>query len=897
MKAPIQRPSRRLGCPHSILLTWLIATALAFLIVAHIAAAAPALLRTANYESPLRGGPDEPLTLAGTGFDATDRVVYEATDRMADANDHPIAVPTQSSAHEGVARVIEINDPPNAMTVILPQDMEPDRPYRLWVVDGAGRWSQPISINDPRPLWVTPGYLYSTADVAGTGRSLRIVGENLEPAGARSLLVRLSGPSHYLMRATVDAQSGSLQRYVAQVPLPKVLSPGIYVVAVSRDAHTWVPVPSPALHVHVDPPELPRFDVSEPRFGGCKASDGRDDSVCFEHALEAAHEAGGGIVSLPAGKWNLSTAQLPAQQRSEGFILPHNVYLVGAGAATTLVVRHDAISSQAGALLTLIGFNSVRDLAFTDDATFKSLHESRPVIQLGLRQAGGASDSGAVQNVTIQDAAFMRVGRAVVDSGRPIRYLFVTHDQFGGYDNALLLTGGAASPGRPYRIDDSVIRWNEFDPGSYLDIEQRQGTIATQLGASERLDFSNNNANGTSTAGLQQPGDIKGWRAAFFWNLSNNVEQLLVSKNRITCPGDKAGDGEAISLDGNGNTSGFDSTASVTAAGADWVTVKGLFLQHQRGQPVPADFYVGHWISIVAGPGLGQVRMIAAYSQDAAKSTVTIRVSPAWDVVPAGRLNKVIVGLQFWRVYIVANDIEQASPACQKSNLNGPHGGVIGLWGPISDSSIDGNHQMDTDGIEYLQGYSARAASCPACEASAAFVTALMIRDNVVQGEYAWASDCSWSGIRGYFVATPTPEAPPPVLGTGIQIVGNLIVHADGQRGGAIDVARAGAPGPPPGDWALVQNLLIYNNVIRNITGPAPLPLCSEGQRKRVGIRLEGNNNVRDTVLYGNRCEDVDKYLQDQGMRTVKICKAHAKDSCECSTLGSPVPPGAGDAE
>src|SRR5690242_19068437 len=43
-------------------------------------AAAPQLLHTPGYESPVRGDPDDLLMIPGTGFHATDHVIYRAMD-------------------------------------------------------------------------------------------------------------------------------------------------------------------------------------------------------------------------------------------------------------------------------------------------------------------------------------------------------------------------------------------------------------------------------------------------------------------------------------------------------------------------------------------------------------------------------------------------------------------------------------------------------------------------------------------------------------------------------------------------------------------------------------------------------------------------------------------------
>jgi hypothetical protein len=163
------------------------------------------------------------------------------------------------------------------------------------------------------------------------------------------------------------------------------------------------------------------------------------------------------------------------------------------------------------------------------------------------------------------------------------------------------------------------------------------------------------------------------------------------------------------------------------------------------------------------------------------------------------------------------------------------------------------------------------------------FQTALEIRSNSVDGEYAWSSDCSESGITGSFAASPTPESPPPVLGFGVSISHNTIARADGFKGGAIDITSSWFRGPSPHDWPLVQNLLIFGNVLRDVSGPLPAANCRRAMRGRIGIRLDGPANIHDAVLYGNKCENVDIPLDDGAVRTNRICESQRRDRCECS--------------
>jgi hypothetical protein len=295
-----------------------------------------------------------------------------------------------------------------------------------------------------------------------------------------------------------------------------------------------------------------------------------------------------------------------------------------------------------------------------------------------------------------------------------------------------------------------------------------------------------------------------------------------------------------------------------------------------------ASYYVGHWVQIVAGSGVGQARKITGYTADAAPGSVSLQVAPPWDVVPK-RDSRLIVGREYWQVYTVANEVDHASPPCAKSNMTDRSGGGIVMWAPSADSVIAGNRQLQANGITFQQQYSARAPSCPTCYNTSAIESGLEIRGNRIEGEYDWSSDCSPSGITGSFAAGPTPEFPPPTLGFGITIADNFISHADGFRGGAIDIASTWHRGPPPGNWPLVQGMMIYRNTIQDISGPAPRPNCHYDQRARIGIRLDGQENVVNSVLFQNRCERVDTPLKDGGRGTVRLCSAQQSASCECA--------------
>jgi hypothetical protein len=865
------------------------------------AAAAPRVLHTPGYQSPVQAGPDDVVVIVGADFAADDRVVYQAATAGATGS-HPASVPTRSDAISGLAPVVAVAEPPYSLTARLPEILRKGAAYRLWVVDGAGEWSESITINDPRPSWITPGTVNETADPAGLGRRLRIVGRNLRAAEGKLVRVKLQGPATYILTsdglssgaqtsggltsdgpssgeatsASAPASSAELPNYVAELPLPSRLSPGSYGVSLSTDGRSWVQVAGQSLQVIPDPTVGPDFAIDEPRFGGCRPGDGRMDNPCLARAIEAASQHGGGVVRIPAGIWDLSA--------TTGLTLPYNVHLAGPAHHPATLVRHDARSARPRALLTVTGSNSITHLIFTEADTLESPADSRPVIALGEPSASYAP----VTDVIISNNVFQRVGRAMEDTGRPLVRLMVTHNRFAAYDRDLQLPGIHINSPVPYRLEDSIIRWNTFLPGSFIDVPGHQGVIASELGGAERLDFSTNVADGTSTEGLQNSQDPKGWRAAFFWNLNGNEERMLISDNQVRCPGDKAGDGEALGFDDNGQWLAFAGAPAVSSAAADTVSVRAPLQDHLGNLGIErASYYRGLWVQVMEGPGTGQVRKIQSYVEDRASGTVTFTVAPGWDITP-GPGSRISVGRDYWQVYAVGNVIDQRAPLCGKSNLNGPSGGTIAIWTSTADSVIAGNEQHDTGGIFFGARYSFPAADCHDCGNVASFQTGLEIRDNVVDGEYDWNSDCSHSGISGALSISPTPQSPPPLVGIGILIAHNRITHADGLRGGAIDLTAGWYLGPPPGKWPLLESTVIQHNTITDIEGPVPRNACHFNQDNRSAFRLDGVDNMRSTVFYANRCERVGRILIDGGKATVRLCPRPSQASCECAATTTP---------
>lgn len=838
-----------------------------------LAAEPPALYSEPHHQSPVRGMPDDLLLLAGDGLSADDTVIY----RLIGGGGlpaRPERVPEVSTADSGVAPIVSDHGAPLSLVVHLPDAMLAGRAYALWARNADGEWSEPVTINDARPLWLSPARVYSTQAVAGVPRYLKVIGRNLQAVDGVVTRVRLNGPETVTL--TAETVQPVLDEHVARVSLPE-LKPGAYRVELSRDGESWVPVAGQLLEVSPDPSAREDFFVSN---AACRPDDGRDDTLCIRRALAAASEAAGSV-RLGAGVWDLAADSEGASTR---LVVPRGVSMIGAGAGMTVLVRHRP-GGRAEAAVTLTGSNTISGFTFTDAARYSAPGQAGPFLRLGTGEPGTV-----VEDVVITANVFDRTMIGLGGSDAPVERLLVTHNEFGSFQEGVRLAGNRFDVTHRFRVVDSIIAYNSFKPGSLLDEAAVVGPIASEIGGSYRLDFSHNVADGAATDYLYAPDDPPGWRAGFFWHMNENNEMLLVSDNTATCTGDKLGDGEAIAFDNNGNTFGLDAAATVLSAGSDYVTIAGPLRARQHDREIPlASYYVGHWVQVGTGRGLGQARKITAYRIDAERNEVTLTVSPGWDVVPEPGATRISIGRAFWQAYVLANSIDHRRPPCEKSNRTAVKGGAIVLWAQNADSVVAGNRQYDTDGILFHSLYTERVAgsACNECARGTFHVTFVAIRDNTIAGEYAADDACSSSGIIGSVAAGP--DAAPMTVGFGVSISHNVLSGTDARHGGAITFTSGWYAGPPPNRWPLVAGTLIHHNRIDGLSGRPALRCGTDRTERRTAIHLADAALVTGSVLYANTCPDaVRRYTEGQALRTVRYCPGTAAATgCACAGRSS----------
>jgi hypothetical protein len=894
----------------------------------------PIIYSASAYQSPVRAGADDLLLLPGYGFSGDDIVVYRAIDDAPPRLTPPAGIPSTSDASFGVADVVSVVDAPFSLTIHLPAAIESDRTYGLWVVNAEKQWSNGIRINDARPLWISPDEVYSTVVVGSLPRVLKVVGRNLRRQTNSVARVQLLGPSVTYTLSAADHRDSNraIDRYVAAVDLPSHLQIGTYRIRVSRDGRNWVTLPNDtndrpqALRVLPDPPVAPRFAVGRYSFGNCAPESGdcvatsrtcvpdsdsdNDQTLCIAAAISAARGAGGGIVVFGPGTWTLGNAGIwsPGRPYSskgvslDGILVPEGVSLQGSGRGVTRLVRGAQWDINVPGFA-LLGHNSAAGFTFGDAHLYRAADRGTSFLMLGTRfDRARLYDSPLdISHVVISDNEFDKPFIAISNGGLEIDHLILVHNIFGAFSTALTWEGNARNIGHRYRYRDSIVAYNSFFPGSYVDLGIGQGAMVSSISGGYRTDFSNNAADGTSSAYLNDEADAKGWRAAYFWAMHDNVEMQLVSENFASCTGDKDGDGEAIAYDGNHNRPDFLSLAvpvlaahTDAAANTSTVTVRGSLIEKQISygssidvRPV-SDYYIGDWIQVVRGAGIGQARKITHISNeaDAEGPLVSLIVFPRFDVLPE-RNGLVMGGRIYWQSYTVDNTIDHRAPTCLKSNRTRPSGGLITLYAPTVDSVVEGNKQYDTSGILLAHTYQLLDPSAGVPFPNAFIQSSNEVRGNEIDGTYDDGDKpLANNGIYIGYGAAPH-GAPPPILSYALSISHNVIIRA-GAAKGAIALNQGWYTGPASrvlrGDispWKVAEATLIFNNTLTDAGRPGAI---------RAGIGLDATSRKSPiewrSVLYGNTCNGTSlpqSGLADFATQTIAYCPRQKLDSCDCT--------------
>jgi len=694
----------------------------------------------------------------------------------------------------------------------------------------------PLRFNVPRPAWLSPASV--SADSSGHApRELWVMGAALA-LGTAGPALHLSGPRSLSLGEPVVSRDEYLV-----YRLPPALEPGQYRVAVVDDSGRMQVGAALQLTVDASRAAPAVFDPREARFGGCAPDDAGDDGGCLRRALRAARAVARAEVRLAPGRWRLRLdARDGPLEVSEG------VALVGVPGRTTVELDWQP-DNRANAAFVLLGGNAVSGLRFVDLEPPSLSTTPRTVLRLGPAWQAVAADAPPVRDLVIVDNEFAGVYRAIADGGLALERLRIEANRFEAFETALQLGGDRFRTNGRFRIVDGVIADNLFEPGALFDPATARGPIASEVGGSLRLRFSGN-VTAAPQRGTQRT--APGWRAAFFWHLQDSHEDLLIARNVAQCPGSLVGDGEGIALDNNGATSAYGGMAEIVGVGQADLSLGGAMRRRQNDRDLPpVNPYAGHWLQVVAGDGLGQLRRVRAHAAAAAPGTERFELEGDPMHVP-GQGARAIVGRAFLRPRILDNHVDQRASVCGRRNRSGPRGGAISLWANTIDAVVARNVVEEGEGVIVNHSWSG-GGECRGCGPTLLLQWRPRISMNAVLGENDRLSNCSLSGIELRHGASAAATDTPPLLGFGALVSRNSVVDADGLFSGAIALPLTWHAGPAGHQQPLVDGYVVQRNAIGALPAEPARGSCG-AMRARAQVFIAPGHTAASGTWRDNSC-------------------------------------------
>lgn len=769
--------------------------------------------KTPGYQAPVSVGPNEIFVVKGTGLDNVTETRFFV---IRDFKQLPGPMVVAESGGAGNGKLSPVNKS-NGDTIVYktPPDFDKNIPYAIWFADDEGAWEGPLLLNVPMPMWLSPRRTVAASEDAvmppSTMSNVTILGRNLKSGHTLPPCIRLKGENLYVFEAE-DKGRGD---YAVSFTVPFLVLPGSYTVEVSLDRHNWLRLADGHLEV-ISQPQRTEFPIDA---YGCSGTDDKDDIYCIRQAIRAAEANGGGNVVFPEGSWLLTE---PASQLwvtyGDGIIIPEGVSLIGQSKDRSFVIQGKGWTQRHSALFTLLGSNRVSDLTFKrHEPLSTNLSDGVATLRLGAYLSKGSAASElehVASSMIINSNKFVGISSAIISSGQAVSDIFISDNHFVVHERGIGLGGNSFLGKHVYfMVSDSVIADNNFIPGDFKN--DNQGPIALEIGGSQRLRVSNNRIDGHLNGG---------WRSGMFWHQGGVNNLIMIDNNFLSCTGDKAGDGEAITFDSNhglvrydteaksyiaDSVAGFKGVVTPSSASAYSITVSAERLLHDE------KFYRDHWVLVVDGPGTGQARKIASVKQT--PGTVTFNLIPGWDVAPTPGKSKLVVYRAYWQAQIMDNSVDNTG--CAKPGQKG----LINWFATTLDSRIAGNQMKDTEGILLWGLYSPDNPSTKPNESFYSGWHSCDVSSNRIEGKV----DTELYG--GITLTYGTDPSYGPALGSSINIKGNTISVVHDRS-----VALSSSWWLPPErtlEWTIIQN--------------------NELSRSKIGVEME-NSNAHNTVLFGN---------------------------------------------
>lgn len=288
-----------------------------------VAPPAPVLFDEKFRNAPVRGEAGELLLIPGWDLSSSSlQVIFQKFDT---ALTPVFAVPASNSGTHFMCTTTStycrIRQQDAAGVVVeLPAAFQSGQRYRVAARIGTGIASNALILGDARPQWVSPSFLYRTANRPGIpGRTLNVIGRNLDLGNPTQVrLTHCFSGVNYDFVAT--ASTGARAKYVASITVGTNLPVGAYAVSVKRGTASdfrGQTCSAPELAsgdlftIRDNPPTPTALLVTSAAYGGCAANDGNDDSGCIINAIaDAKSRIDAGTAQLvdvvfPSGTWDI----------------------------------------------------------------------------------------------------------------------------------------------------------------------------------------------------------------------------------------------------------------------------------------------------------------------------------------------------------------------------------------------------------------------------------------------------------------------------------------------------------------------------------------------------------------------------------------------------------------
>ena len=539
--------------------------------------------------------PDNVFTVFGEGLAGADIVAVDRADGEGEPD------PPAGAQH---LDPVDVDAEGQTASAVLPEST-PSGAYRVWVHTDAG-WTAPIVLNGARPAWLTQ-------DEAAPGLQVSVVGKNLDLAeigGSTATRVMLSDGEHAYEAPVDDVTPFKVAFRVPEVPV------GTYTVIVSNDGEVWrSPSDGRTLSI-VEPVDDPvglgvswaREFVWDATFSvddyGATGDGSADDAPAIQSAIDAAGDAGGGVVWLPNGTYRLLS----------GLTLPAKVVLRGESQAGTVLSYEYTGTDRLGAVIGMqepaVGRVGIADLTLriAPDAPYDY------PIWFGDAWGAGIDDIEARQSEYIFvvgsriQTAFHRLaaGRSFATIVIARGHVKISRNDFSGYQ---------ATVSSSYTGEYGDLSHNDFV------------TTNSNAGMQTYTTFTDNRIVRNPFAATT-PDTAQG-----IWGRGNTY----FAGNDVTGTGQPtSNDGEILAVESyraGTKMYGTVESASPTTVVVNPATAADGSLLGERGVNnwnVDRRSF-GHWsVIITRGTGLGQLRRVTA--ADAGSRTLT--VDRPWDVQP-----------------------------------------------------------------------------------------------------------------------------------------------------------------------------------------------------------------------------------------------------------------------